>query len=90
MIGLHEQTRLQPDLRRIQDPALAEALRPWDHTPDRLEAMGAEDWTALRERMHFLIDLFRSRQQAPGLLDPPFTPEQVVQLHAGRVPDGPL
>jgi hypothetical protein len=41
---------------------LDEVLR-WDRTRDTTEGSAAMDWTDLGERMNFILDLFRTRQQ---------------------------
>lgn len=41
---------------------LDEVLR-WDDSPDSTTGSGALDWTDLGERMDFILDLFRTRQQ---------------------------
>jgi hypothetical protein len=51
---------------------------------------GAEDWVSLSQRMRFILELFRSRQQDRCLLWPTFTGAQVAVLLAGKIPDGPL
>jgi len=50
----------------------------------------ASDWARLRERMNYIVNLFRSRQQDPSLAVPPFSAEQLVTMQAGTVPSGPL
>jgi hypothetical protein len=51
---------------------------------------GADDWVQLSQRMRYILELFRSRQQDHALLQPTFEPEQVAAMKAGRIPDGPL
>ncbi|MEY4578361.1 MAG: hypothetical protein RL701_3064 [Pseudomonadota bacterium] len=51
---------------------------------------GADDWTALSQRMRYIMELFRSRQQNQLLLQPTFTTAQVIEMLAGRIPNGPL
>jgi len=51
---------------------------------------GADDWTSLSQRMRYILELFRSRQQNQRLLEPTFTPQQVAEMQAGRIPEGPL
>jgi len=51
---------------------------------------GADDWVQLSQRMRYILELFRSRQQNPRLLEPVFTASQVTAMKAGRIPDGPL
>jgi len=51
---------------------------------------GATDWARLPQRMTYIIDLFRSRQQVPSLYEQPFSQEQHQAILDHRVPDGPL
>lgn len=50
----------------------------------------ARDWSDFDQRMHYIAFLFRAYHLHEELLGPPFTPEQVVALAAGTVPDGIL
>lgn len=76
------------------DPAeLAEAsgvFEQWDRTGGTGHHDGAHDWGVLRERMNYIVNLFRSRQQDPALAAAPFTDDQLAAMRAGRVPAGPL
>jgi hypothetical protein len=78
-----------------------DALRQIEDSAERLLAKlgldqsiaigtGAEDWVSLNQRMRFILELFRSRQQDVRLLEPTFTAEQVAEMLAGRIPAGPL
>jgi hypothetical protein len=51
---------------------------------------GADDWVQLSQRMRYILDLFRSRQQDQRLLQPTFTAAQVSVMKSGKLPDGPL
>jgi hypothetical protein len=51
---------------------------------------GAQDWCDLRQRMHYIVHLFRDYAVEPSLLSRPFTAAQVASFRAGIVPDGPL
>ena len=51
-----------------------------DKTPHTLRGSAATDWTRLDQRMNFIVDLFRSRQQAPAVFGHP--------LHVGLLPHG--
>ena len=51
---------------------------------------GAVDWSALPDRLHYIVDLFRCYHESADLFDPPFTAEQVAALKAGRLPEGRL
>jgi hypothetical protein len=50
----------------------------------------AHDWAVLSQRMHFILEYFRSRQQDPTLVDQPFSAEQRAAIAVGKVPGGPL
>jgi hypothetical protein len=51
---------------------------------------GADDWVQLSQRMRYILEMFRSRQQIQRLLQPTFTAAQVAAMTQGRIPDGPL
>jgi hypothetical protein len=52
--------------------------------------VGADDWSALAQRMRYILALFRSRQQEGSMLSQPFSNVQIDAIWAGKVPDGPL
>ena len=146
-IGLHEQTRLQPEIREAMEAAvapkrrqrwlawplqreltrlsreliteslmvltlpgavlalgrhldaelappaneeLAALLARYEPVPPALDDCGAEDWSVLDQRMHYLCHLFRAYHDDDALASPPFTPAQVERFRAGVVPDGEL
>ncbi len=51
--------------------ALLDEVLSWDRTPDSLVGSAASDWSDLADRMNFILDLFRSRQQDPALFANP-------------------
>ena len=51
---------------------------------------GADDWVQLSQRMRYILEMFRSRQQDQRLLQPTFRPDQVTAMKAGKIPSGPL
>ncbi len=51
---------------------------------------GAEDWSGLEARLHYIAHLFRSLHDDASLLDAPFTDVQLEAMTAGRLPDGTL
>lgn len=80
-----------PDtLQHIANLELSRFLADHDATPDNPVGSGAMDWADLPDRLHFIIDFFRCYQEHPNLFEPPFAPEQVAVLKAGRLPDGRL
>lgn len=79
-----------PSLQHITLPELQTLLARIDPTPDSPRESGAVDWSALPDRLHYIIDLFRCYHESADLLDPPYTAEQVAALKAGRLPKGRL
>src|SRR5215218_5488600 len=77
-------------LEEITNPDLLALLGRIDPTPDSLRETGVLDWADLTDRLHFIVDLFRCYQESRDLFEPPFTPEQVSALTAGRLPGGRL
>jgi hypothetical protein len=89
-LGRDLKGQFPPSLQKINNPELQTLLARLDPTPDSLRGTGARDWADLPERLHFIIDLFRCYQEAPDLLEPPFTPDQTTALKGGRLPAGEL
>ena len=80
-----------PDvLAALERPDLIELVARFDPTPDSLRRTGAQDWSSLDQRMHFIVDLLRSRQRDGSLLEPPFAERQVPSIARGEVPPGRL
>lgn len=77
-------------LAQIANPRLKKVLADVDPTPDSLIDTGATDWANLRERMHFIADLFRCYQERAIVFEPPFTDRQVQELKSGITPAGTL
>ena len=77
----------------LQNPAnteLVTLLGSIDPNAGGPRGSGAEDWASLTDRMHYIGELFRLRQEDPGLLSAPFTLEQTVSIKEGRMPVGRL
>ena len=79
-----------PSLQQINNLDLKSLLGKLDPTPDDLTDSGARDWADLPDRLHFILDLFRTYQENRDLFDPPFTTEQVAAIKAGKLPEGKL
>jgi hypothetical protein len=78
-----------PDsLKDITNSELRELLQTHDPTPNSSTGSGVLDWADLPDRLHFIIDLFRCYQENQDLFIPPFQPEQVRALRAGKIPPG--
>jgi hypothetical protein len=81
-----------PALQRISGPPGLLALMERYDRASRANAAdtGATDWSSLDDRMNFILNLFRSRQQDLELFDQPFEPEQRAEIEARKRPSGPL
>jgi hypothetical protein len=78
-------------LQTLTHSAAPEIIKQYDLTPNTLQGSGAYNWAIFSDRMHFIMDYFRSRQQSLDLLNTPFNAQQVEAMKAGRIPhDGPL
>ncbi len=77
-------------LLTVSDPELATFLNAIDATPDTPIGSRSHDWADLRDRMHFITDLFRTRHEDATLFDTPFTSEQFRAIADGLTPAGPL
>lgn len=77
-------------LKQLTHPDLCHLMERIDPTPDSLQETGALDWADLPDRLHFIVDLFRCYEETASLLSAPFTPEQINDLKAGRLPKGTL
>jgi hypothetical protein len=77
-------------LQSIELPELRELFARFHASPGSNAGSGANNWARLEDRMGFIIELFRSRQQELDLLSPPFDPAQEADLARGVVPSGAL
>jgi hypothetical protein len=66
------------------------AVADWDRTQGRGHPCGVGDWGSIGERLNYIVNLFRSRQQHPALGRPPFSAAQVAAIESGQIPSGPL
>ncbi len=102
VLRLHEDVPRLPDGQRWpallaeladspEEIAMAVAVyREWDRTGGTGEHDGAHDWAVLRQRMSYIVNLFRGRQRDPSLTAHPFTDDQLTAMRRGEVPPGPL
>lgn len=79
-----------PELRDIELPELRELVRRFDPNLSSTAGSAANNWARLEDRMGFIVELFRSRQQDEKLFLPPFSPAQEEALARGIVPSGAL
>lgn len=78
------------NLQELTLPELKRTVAQLDRTPGTLDGSGARDWTLLADRMNYVVDYFRSRQQEESHLQPPFTPRQAEAIARGEIPSGAL
>jgi len=72
-------------------PAFLESfVRDYDPCPPGGTACAAKDWCDLRQRMHYIVHLFRAYADESTLFSRPFTPDQVAVFRAGSIPRGEL
>ena len=86
MLGRDLQQAFPTSLATLSDPELRSLLARIDPTPDSTKQSGATDWVEMRERMHYIADLFRCYQESAELFAPPFSDEQVGFIFAGHLP----
>jgi len=81
-----------PPLQNITAPTdLLKLLQQFDRARGASDVGSASvDWRELSDRMNFIVNLFRSRQQAPELLEQPFNDEQRAAILDGKVPAAEL
>ena len=75
-------------LQRLTVPDLITLVAQYE--PADCRGCGAEDWSVLPQRMHYILHLFRTHQYRTELLLAPFDPDQVLVLEQNRLPDGLL
>jgi hypothetical protein len=89
-LGRNLEAPLPSIFRGSPHPVLAAFIKEYDPCPPGVSECGADDWCNLRQRMHYILHLFRAYAEEPGLWGPPFTPEQMASFRVGIVPVGEL
>lgn len=74
------------DLMIIDNNELQTLLQQLDYTPDTVEGSAANDWGSIEDRMNFIVDFFRTRQQDPSLFEAPFTEAQIRLIRSNSTP----
>ena len=88
-LGRHLDHPFAEGLLTVDDSELALVLKRFE-PEGGADDCGAEDWSDLTQRMHFIAHLFRAFHHRTELFDPPFTPEQIRASVSGVVPKGEL
>jgi hypothetical protein len=86
----YENEMFPENLRDIRNTDLRAMLYELDYTPNTTVGSGARDWGILNDRMNFVVDFFRSRQEDYTLFRQPFTDTQAAVIRAGGIPGGDL
>jgi hypothetical protein len=77
----------------VTDPELIELLfgpNGLDRGGRQFTGRAARDWTNLRQRLKYLVNLFRALHLNYELWTPPYSGKQFAAIEAGRIPPGPL
>lgn len=77
-------------LRSIELTELRSLLATYRADGGSAMESGAADWADIPERMHFILTLFRARQQDRRLFEQPFSDAQRRDIAAGQLPEGAL
>jgi hypothetical protein len=78
------------NLRTIEDPGLISLLVQVKPSADIKDGAGCNDWADLKQRIHYIANLFRCYQETKELFSDAFTAEQITEIKAGRIPAGNL
>ena len=79
-------------LLRIDNPQLNDFLdgpNGWNAGRRTLENTRANDWTQIRERMGYIVNLFRTQHVAAEVVAAPYSEEQFEAIEAGILPPAP-
>ncbi|MCA9141923.1 MAG: hypothetical protein H6823_17545 [Planctomycetaceae bacterium] len=81
-----------PTLAELSLPALNEFLsgpNGWDVSRGDLKQTRARDWTNIRERMGYIVNLFRTRHLSVDVVNAPYDNEQLEAISQGQSPQRP-
>jgi hypothetical protein len=90
LLGANIEDAFPDELRNPTEADLADLLARFEPASPAVDDCGVRDWSAFEQRMHYIAHLFRAFHLDPELASPPFTPEQLVAIERGVVPDGEL
>ena len=81
-----------PTLSSIQLQDLNDFLNGpngWDVAGGRLQNTGPSVWTKIKERMGYIVNLFRTRHLVPELMLSPYTTGQLEAIAENKMPERP-
>ena len=77
-------------LSEPHDEELTALLKKYEAHLNTQVQSHARNWAVLEDRMHFILNLFRSRQQHRPLHESPFNPDQEDKIRQNTLPTGQL
>ena len=89
-LGRHLDAPIPAVFNGTVHPALNSFVKDYDPCGPGSGNCGAKDWCDLRQRMHYILHLFRAYAQDRSLFARPFTSAQVARFRDGIVPEGDL
>lgn len=89
-LGTHLDAAYPGELTELVEPELIALVSQYEPVAPAPDDCGAEDWSSLDQRMHYIVHLFRAFHVDAQLAGPPFSAAQVERFLAGVVPEGDL
>ena len=90
VVPISETQMFPDDLAVATFEPLVDLLAKLDRVPNSVVGSAAKNWGDLGDRMGFVVDFFRTRQQDASLYRQPFTDDQVAAFTTGTMPEGKL
>lgn len=78
------------NLRDLSNPVLIDFLKQVRPSPETIDGAGCTDWSNLRQRIHYIANLFRCYQEKSELFSAPFSKDQITIIKSGGIPGGIL
>ena len=78
------------NLKIIQNADLITLLKQVKPASDAIDGAGCNDWSDLKQRIHFIANLFRCYHETKDLFNDAFTAEQLSVIKTGGIPEGRL
>jgi len=79
-----------PKALAAPSPLLEAFVTEYDPCPPGGTQCAAKDWCDLRQRMHYIVHLFRAYAETAAMFSAPFTPDQIASIKAHIIPEGEL
>ncbi|MCA9792568.1 MAG: hypothetical protein KC910_12265 [Candidatus Eremiobacteraeota bacterium] len=76
-------------LRSVENDKLKSIFKRFE-VKDTTEGSGTRDYTNIKQRMHYILNLFRSHHQHEAAFGDTYSPEQLPYIRYGMLPPGEL